>query len=251
MIKFTAELSSLPLQQEQQKLSDQAQKCLKLKQATQQFESIFITQLLQNMRRVSFSDGEDGFGKDVMLEIADEAVSKQLAKNGMLGIGDILYKRLVKRVNPESENQQSVDPTHVSYRLPKSSTPGTIKHYAKEIASAAKQTGLSPQLIEAVIRQESGGNATAISRKGAVGLMQLMPATAAEMGVKDRLNPADNILGGALYLRAMLDRFKDLKLALAAYNAGPDTVSKYNDIPPYPETQEYVERIVSELKARR
>ena len=107
------------------------------------------------------------------------------------------------------------------------------------LAAEARNHGLAPGLLEAVAWQESRGRMSAVSVKGALGVMQLMPSTAAELGV----NPgdlADNIRGGALYLRRQLDRFGSVPLALAAYNAGPGAVLRYGGIPPYRETRDYV-----------
>lgn len=108
--------------------------------------------------------------------------------------------------------------------------------------------GVSPHLVRAVIQQESGFNPRAVSHKGAMGLMQLMPATATELGVNDPYDPSENIRAGVAYLKGLLVRFKDdVKLALAAYNAGPTAVTKYGDIPPYRETRDYVSRITKNI----
>ena len=113
------------------------------------------------------------------------------------------------------------------------------------IEQAAKATGLPPALLSSVMLQESGGNPSAVSPKGAMGLMQLMPGTAAELGV-DPNDPVQNVMGGARYLKQQMDAFGgDIPKALAAYNAGPGAVQKYGGIPPYPETQGYVQGVSS------
>ena len=116
--------------------------------------------------------------------------------------------------------------------------------YADEIGLAARQFDLDPALVRAVIHAESGFNAQARSQKGAMGLMQLMPGTARMLGVADARIPGNNIRGGAQYLAGLLARFKnDVALATAAYNAGPEAVQKYAGVPPYAETQVYVQRV--------
>ena len=111
------------------------------------------------------------------------------------------------------------------------------------IAEAARKHGLEPGLLEALAWQESRGRMNAVSVKGARGVMQLMPGTAAELGVRAD-DMVDNIRGGALYLRRQLDRFGSVPLALAAYNAGPGAVLRHRGIPPYRETQDYVAKIM-------
>lgn len=120
-----------------------------------------------------------------------------------------------------------------------------LPHLESVIAPAASKYSLDPNLVAAVIWAESSGDPNAISKKGARGLMQLMPATARELGVGNVLDPGQNVEGGSHYLRKMLDDHDgDLTLALAAYNAGPDAVRKYGGVPPYRETQDYVGRVM-------
>lgn len=108
----------------------------------------------------------------------------------------------------------------------------------------AKASGIDPLLIYLVMREESGFNHRAVSRAGARGLMQLMPATAVRFGVRNIHDPVENVGAGTRYLRLLIDRFKDVRLALAAYNAGEEAVARYgNRIPPYRETTNYVRRI--------
>src|SRR5713101_6726940 len=117
--------------------------------------------------------------------------------------------------------------------------------YAREIREAAARYGVEEGLIKAVIRVESGFNSRAVSPKGARGLMQLMPGTASMLGVRDSFDPRQNIDGGVRHLRGLIDRFgSDLKLALAAYNAGEQAVVTHGGIPPYRETRDYVSRIL-------
>ncbi|MDH3688755.1 MAG: lytic transglycosylase domain-containing protein [Gammaproteobacteria bacterium] len=125
-------------------------------------------------------------------------------------------------------------------------TVSSIKKLAAEIAGSHD---MDTDLVKAVIHAESSFNPSAVSRCGATGLMQLMPYTAEQYGVRDATDPSENIRGGVLHLKYLLGVFdNDISLALAAYNAGVSTVRKYQGIPPYPETQAYVKKV---LKLRR
>ena len=121
----------------------------------------------------------------------------------------------------------------------------TYDGFEPVIRQNAHRHGIQPELVRAVIQVESGFNPRAVSPKGAMGLMQLMPATAAQFGVRDPFNVAENIRAGVAYLRQLLDRYNDdEQLALAAYNAGPGAVAKYGTrVPPYRETKAYVHKI--------
>lgn len=292
-------------------LDDLSQRKLKLKKATQAFESIFIAQLLKSMRSTSLEakdKEESGFGKDIMMSVADESVATQLSKTGMLGIGDVLYKNLLKRLEedtPESQGLKITSERHIEGLAPPRSIKSTddlsvherqemqapqapapaeekvitgrqeqalpvgvarpsqpaphsaaakgaydrLSKYVDHIQAAAEETRLPASLLRAMIMQESSGDQRATSHKGAAGLMQLMPDTARTVGVKNLYDPGENIMGGARYLRKMLDRFGDLETALAAYNAGPGNIEKHGGVPPFAETQDYVKRVLSELSA--
>ncbi|HEX5236545.1 MAG TPA: lytic transglycosylase domain-containing protein [Silvibacterium sp.] len=119
------------------------------------------------------------------------------------------------------------------------------------LATAGAAHNLNTELLASVVREESGGRTHAISRAGAQGLMQLMPGTAAELGVSNAFAPGENVRGGAAYLDTLLHRYHDnLALALAAYNAGPAAVDRWHGIPPYLETQLYVARVIHEFNRR-
>lgn len=122
----------------------------------------------------------------------------------------------------------------------------TPERFRSLIKSAAESAGIEEELLDALVAAESSYDPNARSSAGALGLSQLMPATAKAMGVINPFDPAENLNGGAKYLASMLQRFGgDTKLALAAYNAGPGAVEKYNGIPPYAQTQAYVQKVLA------
>lgn len=122
---------------------------------------------------------------------------------------------------------------------------GGAAPYHLIITSAADKFGVETSLVKAIIRAESDFNPSAVSRAGAVGLMQLMPETAKDLGVKDRYDPHDNVHGGVKYIKRLLTRFGgDVKLALAAYNAGESNVERYGMVPPFDETRGFVKKVL-------
>lgn len=148
---------------------------------------------------------------------------------------------------PRDDRYQKVPP-----REPHGFTIGRIPKnwgYDGLIGLTARENQVQPALVKAVIAAESNFDAGAVSRKGARGLMQLMPDTADSLGVEDPFEPSDNVRGGTRYLRSMLDRYGDLTRAVAAYNAGPSAVDRYGGVPPYRETQDYVNRVLTYYRA--
>jgi hypothetical protein len=152
---------------------------------------------------------------------------------------DPRYKRMAGIPKDSSGTAEGL--LRVPASVPRASLTETIRE-------AAQRHGVPEELVSAVIRVESGFNVRAVSRKGARGLMQLMPGTAAILGVRDSFDPAENIDGGVRHLRGLLDRYdNNLPFALAAYNAGEGAVNTHGGIPPYAETQAYVARILAIL----
>jgi soluble lytic murein transglycosylase-like protein len=119
------------------------------------------------------------------------------------------------------------------------------------LTKAGQDHNLDVDLLASLVKAESGGNSSAVSRTGARGLMQLMPGTAKSLGVRDSFEPEQNVSGGSTYLDAQLTRYhNNLALALAAYNAGPEAVDRYHGVPPYRETRAYVARVIHEFNLR-
>ncbi|MGE5454096.1 MAG: lytic transglycosylase domain-containing protein [Methylocystaceae bacterium] len=155
-----------------------------------------------------------------------------------------LYDALARKDNTLATNPSSPEPTSAPSDTAKSSP-----SFAEIIQKASTKYGVSEQVISAVIKQESGFDAQAVSHCGAQGLMQLMPRTAAGLGVKDAFNPEENIMAGTKYLKQKLDEFGgNLEMALAAYNAGSGAVRRHHGVPPYKETQNYVARVIKNVE---
>lgn len=141
-----------------------------------------------------------------------------------------------------------IDPTKGGFQIGRSEPSPLIR---EQIILAANRAGVDPNLLDALVAAESSYDPAARSHVGAIGLTQLMPGTARELGVTDPSDVVQNLNGGAKYLSQMINRFGgDLQLALAAFNAGPGAVEKFNGVPPYKETQAYVKRILDRYQGR-
>lgn len=152
---------------------------------------------------------------------------------------------LSDRPQPGSEVRSYAVPKATNVRATREVPVERVQTFDDMIVEHSRRHGIRPDLVRAVVQVESAFNPYARSPKGALGLMQLMPATAREFGVSNPFNPAENVRGGVAYLRQLLDRYgNNEQLALAAYNAGPGAVDKYGEsIPPYRETQDYVSKV--------
>ena len=216
---------------------------------SQDFEAILMRQIFQSMRKaneiLSENDGDEKIAADTqMQDMAWDGLADQIAHQGGFGLAKLIYPKMLENGQdaPLLPKPPPISPTRsakIAYFGAKA-TPATLE---EAIQSASRDSGLDASLIRAVIHAESGGDSSAVSPKGAIGPMQLMPDTAAELGVDPR-DPAQNILGGSRYLAALKKQFGDDRLALAAYNAGPGAVERHGGIPPYPETQAYVRHVL-------
>lgn len=169
-------------------------------------------------------------------------IYKYVDENGVVCYTDAPVGRKAEKVlrQKDQDSPPAPKPARITTASAKNSD------FSSYIHKAAARHDLEPELIKAVIKTESNGNHRAVSRKGAMGLMQLMPATASDMNVSNPFDPEENIDGGTKYLKYLLEKFNgNLSLALAAYNAGPKTVEKYGKIPPITETKQYVSKVFS------
>jgi len=174
---------------------------------------------------------------------AEADIYKYVGEDGVVLYTDAPFGKKTEKIKKEKNNKESVP-----YAKTESST-SSKKHkdsYHPIINKKAKEHDIDPSLVTAVIKAESNGNPYAVSRKGAMGLMQLMPMTASDLQVRNPFDPEENIDGGTRYLRYLIEKFNgNLTLALAAYNAGPKTVERYGSVPPISETRQYVKRVLA------
>ena len=170
-----------------------------------------------------------------------------LRSGGEVTLDATLIDKIVPDEVPYPEPEPAVAPAREAPRQPALSRAAQLRDnvYSELIAAAAQTHGVDPILVQALIQVESNYQPRARSHKGAMGLMQLMPATAREYNVRNVYDPKSNIDAGVRKLKSLIDKYKVFDLALAAYNAGEGAVQRFNGIPPYRETQNYVSRILS------
>lgn len=233
------------------------------------FEAIFVRQIFKNMDQSNLAMLGDQANKDQAKDIYHDMFNGHLAdaasKNSSFGLARWLYPTLLKQDSGAVAGLEKVQgesaaaaaairaygataPSDSSPRPGAAATLATLgaklPGLQASIAAASQDTGVSASLLQGMITVESGGRADAVSPKGARGLMQLMPGTAKELGVTDPNDPHQSVMGGAKYMAQLLKRFDgDETRALAAYNAGPSNVEKYGGVPPFAETQKYVEKV--------
>ncbi len=233
----------------------------KLAKVAQDFESMLTSMMIKSMNKTTGGMfGEESFGGDYFDTIFETELASYISKSKSLGLADMIYKNVIGEnldINKIKEEIQSEGLGKIKRDFNNTAEPispsrGSIdrlKKYDNIISNASKSFNIDENLIRSVILTESAANPKAISSANAKGLMQLIDSTASDMNVKDVWNPRDNIFGGAKYLSKMLKNFEgDLELSLAAYNAGPGNVKKYNGVPPFEETKNYINRVKGYMK---
>lgn len=236
---------------------------VKMAEAARGFEAMFLNMLMKEMKGSIKSMGADKeqmatFGAETLEGYNDMAFADEMSKVGKgIGIADMIFKQLTggedlynitkfdaAGFNPKSGTElnwnTNSNKINENFKLKLNERIGEFKDV---ISSAASENGIDMNLIKAVIAAESAGKPDAVSNAGAKGLMQIMDGTANELGIENVFNPIENIQGGSKYLKNMIDKFGNLDLGLAAYNAGAANIDKYGGIPPFPETQSYIKKV--------
>lgn len=209
---------------------------------------------LQNLGTVQAYTGQNSSSSSLFTSMLEEMLDNQSVSTSLSSISSSLIGNLAASESLHYTGQNGVfKPSSLSTVLATTRQSESLargngmrnEQYDGIIKQAANLFDIPEKLIASVIRQESNFNNSVVSHAGAEGLMQLMPGTAKFLGVTDSFDPVQNIMGGTKYLRQMLNQFDgDLELALAAYNAGPGNVKKYGGIPPFTETEQYVQKVL-------
>ena len=237
----------------------------KLTKAAIDFESLLTQMMLKSMTKSTGGlFGEKGYGSDVYNTLFESEIAKYMTKSKSMGIASMVYKKITgeeldmnklelnnfgsRSLNEILLRSNSGNNEQTNKVKPNAASLKRLKKFEPIIEKIAKKYGVSASIVKSIILAESAGKHDAVSRVNAKGLMQIMDNTAKELGVKNVFDPEENIEGGTKYFSRLYNKFDgNIELALAAYNAGPDSVKKYNGIPPYKETQNYIARIKNYL----
>ncbi|OSS42151.1 Membrane-bound lytic murein transglycosylase D precursor [Desulfurella amilsii] len=224
-----------------QKNTDDLQK---LKQLSKDFEAIFIDIMLKTMKIGEDSTLGNSAENSIYQSMYQNALANQIANTSSFGIASLAFNALKKTVeDAKAPKIQKPIPLNQNNYIPfKVNLPKDILDTVKKASAAFK---VPEKLILSVIKAESNFNTNAISPKGAMGLMQLMPETAQSLGVTNAFDPVQNIMAGTKYLSNLIQNLQSVPLALAAYNAGLGNVKKFDGIPPFKETVQYIQKVIS------
>jgi len=251
--------------------SAKQQQAEKVQQIAERFEAIFVKMMFKEMTEtLDQSFFGNTTGNHIYQGIFEDKLVEHITENGNMGVQDkiksYIYNRLSASGKSLAEFDAADDKVKAQFMMNEQvhfqalmkerglghtmAVPTSKKadNYNAIIAKASAEYNVPENVIRAVIKAESNGDPNAVSRVGAKGLMQLMDATAKELNVSNSFNPEQNIFGGTKYLAYLLKQYDgNLEKSLAAYNAGPHNVDKYNGIPPFKETQNYVKKIMKEI----
>jgi len=246
----------------------------KLAKAAQDFESMLTAMMLKSMTKTTGGMfGEESYGGDYFDTIFETEIASHISKSKSLGLANMIYKKVMgedldmNKIKQEMQTEgissirngmnkdrisEKTKTDFINKSTPITPSNGSINRLNKfdKIINKVSQTfNVDKNLIRSVILTESAANPKALSHANAKGLMQLIDSTASDMNVKNVWNPEDNITGGTKYLAKMFKQYKgDIDLTLAAYNAGPGNVNKYNGVPPFDETKNYINRVKGYMK---
>jgi Rod binding domain-containing protein len=242
----------------------------KIADASKDFESMLTGMMLKSMTSsVNGFFGEESYGGDYFDSIFTMELASKMSSGSKLGLAEQIYQKVTgekwsedllkensKNINndfnintnkPDGNTKQINNEPEISVNSikPSEHSLNRLKKFDGVIENYSKMFNINKNLIRSVILAESAGQPNAISKANAKGLMQLMDLTAKDMGVKNSFDPTENIFGGTKYLNQLLKKYNgNVELSLAAYNAGPGNVEKYNGIPPFEETKSYVSRVI-------
>lgn len=235
---------------------------IEINKAAKQFESLLTGLMLKSMTQTTGGFfGENSFGTDYFDTIFQQELASEMSEKQSLGIAEKLYERITgEKYDPllDLSHREKLDlrPPKIDIKninnnsniIPSRTSVNRLNKYENYINEAAQKFGLDKNLIKSIILTESAARENAVSKANAKGLMQLIDSTAQDMGVNNVWDPKQNIMGGTKYLSNLLRQYNgDLELALAGYNAGPGNIEKYNGIPPFKETKNYISRVTGYL----